>query len=125
MESTKRYFVSGHLDLTDAEFDAHYAPRLRAAMAAGAAIVVGDARGADAMTQAFCAAAGYTRVAVYHMFEGPRNNVGGHACVGGFGSDQERDSAMTGNTDEDIAWIRPGRERSGTAKNLMRRARRG
>ena len=44
---------------------------------------------------------------------------------GGFGSDQERDSAMTGNTDEDIAWIRPGRERSGTAKNLMRRARRG
>jgi hypothetical protein len=35
-------FVSGHLDVTAAEFDAHYVPLLTAAVARGAAFVVGD-----------------------------------------------------------------------------------
>jgi hypothetical protein len=117
----KRIFVSGHLDLTVAEFDEHYAPRLRAALAEGAFIVVGDARGTDAMTQALCRDAGYRHVVVYHMREHPRTNVGDHAVIGGFQSDAERDVAMTGASDEDIAWVRPGREKSGTARNLARR----
>ena len=40
-------FVSGHLDLTCAEFDAHYRPAIDKALAAGDSFVVGDARGAD------------------------------------------------------------------------------
>jgi hypothetical protein len=31
-------------------------------------------------------------------------------------------AAMTPASTFDIAWVRPGRERSGTAKNLLRRA---
>lgn len=34
-----------------------------------------------------------------------------------------RDEALTAASTFDIAWVRPGRERSGTARNLQRRAR--
>ena len=48
-----------------------------------------------------------------------------HPChfktIGGFTGDAERDIAMTNISDEDIAWIKVGGERSGTAQNLMRR----
>ena len=119
----KRIFVSGHLDLTESEFDEHYVPRLRGAFAEQALIVVGDARGADAMTQALCRDVGYRNVLVYHMLERPRTNLGNHTVIGGFRSDAERDVAMTQASDEDIAWVRTGREKSGTAKNLARRRR--
>jgi hypothetical protein len=62
-----------------------------------------------------------SRVRVYHMFQTPRNNVGGFILVGGYMSDEERDAALTAVSDYDIAWVRPGRENSGTAKNLQRR----
>jgi hypothetical protein len=114
------YFVSGHLDLTDDEFAAHYAPRLRDAIAGGASFVVGDARGCAALTQAFLAAAGCASVRVFHMLIAPRHNHG-FPCVGGFAGDRDRDAAMTAASDDDIAWIRPGREHSGTARNLARR----
>lgn len=45
----------------------------------------------------------------------------GFKTVGGFESDRVRDEAMTAASDADIAWVRPGREKSGTAKNLKRR----
>lgn len=112
-------FVSGHLDLSEPEFLAHYQPRLEAAAAAGADFVVGDARGVDQRFQRLAAARGW-RVTVYHMFEQPRFNEG-FPTVGGFGSDAERDEAMTRASQQDIAWVRPGREKSGTAKNLARR----
>lgn len=117
------FFVSGHLDLTAEEFADHYVPQLRAAMAAGAAFVVGDAKGTDTMAQALLAGGDRTRVRVYHMFEAPRNNVGEFGTVGGFASDRARDEAMTGASTADLAWVRPGREKSGTAKNLARRSR--
>jgi len=41
--------------------------------------------------------------------------------MGGFTTDDERDAAMTMASDADIAWVRPGRKKSGTAKNLARR----
>ena len=44
--------VSGHLDLTDVEFQTHYAPQLEQAVARGCRFVVGDARGADLLFQA-------------------------------------------------------------------------
>ena len=114
-------FVSGHLDLSEAEFDAHYRPRLDEAVARGEAFVVGDARGADAMAQNYLLGR-TTAVVVYHLFTSPRNNAG-FETIGGFGSDEERDARMTADSDQDIAWVRPGGGRSGTQKNLDRRAR--
>jgi hypothetical protein len=43
----RTHFISGHLDLTAAEFEARYRPALDAALANGDAFVVGDARGTD------------------------------------------------------------------------------
>jgi hypothetical protein len=115
-------FVSGHLDLTPDEFQEHYVPKLQKAIAQNHNFVVGDARGADALTQGFLAyILPKERVKVYHMFDSPRNNVGNFPTRGGFKSDNERDSEMTRMSDYDIVWIRPGRENSGTAKNVERR----
>ena len=115
-------FVSGHLDLTEEEFARHYVPQISGAAARGCSFVVGDARGADLLFQAYARAHGLS-VTVFHMFAGPRNNVGSFQVVGGFASDSERDAAMTAASGFDVAWVRPGRERSGTAKNLARRGR--
>ena len=63
-------FVSGHLDLTPEEFDAHYRPAIDEALARGESFVVGDARGTDSMTQHYLR--GKTdAVVVYHMFTSP------------------------------------------------------
>lgn len=112
-------FISGHLDLTAEEFEEHYAPAIREGVRLGWRFVVGDARGADARAQMLLHAAGATAV-VFHMFGAPRNNVG-FPTHGGFKTDGERDGAMTAASTLDIAWIRPGREKSGTARNLARR----
>ncbi len=115
----KTHFVSGHLSLTAGEFDEHYRPEIDNALAAGDAFVVGDARGADALAQQYLF--GKTdRVVVFHMFESPRNNAG-FPTQGGFESDDQRDVAMTEASQRDIAWVRPGREKSGTQRNLDRR----
>jgi len=113
------YFISGHLDLTQQEFDTYYQGHLVRAVANDGVFVLGDARGADAMAQEYLK--GNKNVTVYHMFDKPRNNIYGYKTVGGFKSDEERDAAMTAASNADIAWIRPGRERSGTSKNLKRR----
>lgn len=113
-------FVSGHLDLNEEEFERFYVPQITEAAARGCSFVVGDARGADLLFQRYAQAQGL-RVTVFHMFAGPRNNAGEFAVVGGFTSDAARDEAMTAASGFDVAWVRPGRERSGTAKNLARR----
>ena len=117
------YFVSGHLDLTVDEFREHYAPRITAALSddPDSAFVVGDARGCDLMAQMYLRDARALRVQIFHMLEAPRNNVNGFPTIGGFETDAERDAAMTAASDADIAWIRPGRQHSGTAANLARR----
>lgn len=114
------YFVSGHLDITQEEFDEYYATRLTLCNVPGfTEFVVGDANGCDLMAQQFLKWLD-AKVTVYHMFDAPRNNVG-FETKGGFVSDKLRDEAMTNASDSDIAWVRPGREKSGTAKNLKRR----
>lgn len=112
-------FISGHLDLTPAEFRLHYADAIVQAAPAWF-FVVGDARGTDKMAQDLIKLVN-GRATVYHMFSAPRHNAG-FVTVGGFESDEERDEAMTFESSRDIAWVRPGRERSGTARNLARRA---
>jgi hypothetical protein len=114
-------FVSGHLDLTQEEFNWHYIPRINQFIDLGYVFIVGDANGCDKLTQEYLFQQG-TNFIVYHMFEKPRNLVSDKiSLVGGFVSDEDRDSAMTKNSDVDVAWVRKGREKSGTAKNLKRR----
>jgi len=113
------YFISGHLDVTEEEFSKHYAPLIKKAIDNKDTFVVGDCRGADAMAQKYIKDHGGKAV-VFHMFKSPRNNCG-FPTKGGYKTDEERDAAMTRNSDCDIAWIRKGREKSGTAKNLKRR----
>lgn len=59
---------------------------------------------------------------VYHMLKAPRylanHNI---PTIGGYTSDLQRDEAMTRNSDYDIAFIRKGKETSGTAQNILRR----
>ena len=113
------FFISGHLSLTQEEFDTHYKPLIDEKLSHNYSFVVGDAKGADTLAQTYLF--GKTdRVVVYHMFGSPRYNSG-FPTEGGFQSDEERDSAMTDNSDIDIAWVRKGREKSGTQKNLDRR----
>ncbi|NEO85461.1 MAG: hypothetical protein F6J87_14620 [Spirulina sp. SIO3F2] len=116
---TVTHFISGHLSLSESEFEAHYRPAIDQALARGDAFVVGDARGADAMAQNYLFGKTDT-VVVYHMFVSPRHNPG-FRTVGGFTTDEERDQQMTADSDQDIAWVRPGREISGTQKNRDRR----
>ena len=135
-------FISGHLDLTIEEFLKYYVPLICRALDNGDGFIVGDAKGADSEAQkfiynVFCEPVKTedgtwtgktkiddrykTRMVVYHMFTTPRNNEFGFITKGGFKTDEERDVAMTEASDYDIAWVRPGREKSGTAKNIARR----
>ncbi len=127
-------FISGHLDLTSEEFGQHYVPELHRLVQAKCTFVVGDARGCDDMAQRWFDASfplGGAPLTVYHMFDTPRVHGASsglttaevYPCVGGFKSDRERDAAMTAASTKDLAWVRPGREKSGTAKNLARRLR--
>jgi len=54
------------------------------------------------------------------MFDTPRNNSG-FLTKSGFKNDRERDIAMTQASTKDIAWVRKGREKSGTQDNINRR----
>ena len=119
--NTFTYFISGHLDLTEKEFRDEYIPMIDDAMCIpGSIFIVGDAPGADLMSQRYLFQK-YADVTVYHMLKSPRNNRFEFKTRGGFKSDKERDEAMTKASLYDIAWVRPGREKSGTAKNLLRR----
>ncbi len=111
--------MSGHLTTTREEFEANYVPVLQKALAAGCHFVVGDASGTDEHAQIWLQNHNAGAV-VYHMFTAPRRNVG-FPTKGGFGDDLRRDAAMTRDSDFDIAWVREGRESSGTAENLIRR----
>jgi len=119
-------FISGHLDLSQEEFEREYAPLIHDAIAKGHSFVVGDARGADTMAQFYLmqmASEGHleaSKVTVYHAFKNPRNNLG-YEAMGGFESQSAKDKAMTLASHYDIAYVRPGREESGTARNLARR----
>jgi hypothetical protein len=122
--ATPIHFVSGHLDLTDAEFHDHYRSKLLAAIYMRCTFVVGDAKGTDTMAQKFLAQHRYdNEILVYHMLKKPRYKAKGLHSRGGFKSDEERDRQMTCDSHYDIAWVRPGREKSGTADNLARRTR--
>jgi hypothetical protein len=140
----KVYFISGHLDLSQEEFNTEYKDRILNALPTcfpsqfGSSFVVGDAKGCDMMAQSLLAMVKRQHpeinVIVFHMGKKPRHNMGDFKTIGGFKTDGERDRAMTNYSNDDIAWVRSEKLQreiygdkyiegriSGTMLNLMRR----
>ena len=123
------YFISGHRNVTQEEFDRLYKPIIEnVAAKRNTKFVVGDYEGVDAMGQALLKklcdenVLDYSNVTVYHMKTAPRHYADDRFNTkGGFESDVERDSAMTRDSQKDIAFIRTGKWTSGTAQNILRR----
>ncbi len=120
------YFISGHRNITEQEFKKNYTPLLiNAAAEDHSTFVVGDYYGVDIMAQNFLIDAlkiNPDRVTVYHMFESPRNkNPKITNTKGGFTTDSERDSQMTNDSTQDIAFVRDETKWSGTGENILRR----
>lgn len=121
------YFISGHRDITEEEFKTYYVPQLEDILQFEEnciQFVVGDYEGVDIIAQKWLLEHlnDKSRVTVYHMYDKPRNCASKKfKTKGGYKNDIERDSAMTEISDMDIAWIRKGKERSGTAQNILRR----
>lgn len=113
-------FISGHMSLSIDEFEKYYKPAIDEAVTKKHDFIIGDCKGADEMSMCYLNEIGYTKVTVIHMFTSPRHNYG-FKTIGGFKSDIERDSYGSYNSDYDILYIRLGKEKSGTAKNIARR----
>lgn len=117
------YFISGHREISQEEFDKFYVPVLNEVIDndKDAQFIVGDYQGVDTMAQNWLNQMP-DRVTVYHMFENPRVKKNPNfKTKGGFKTDEERDAAMTKDSDLDIAFLKPGKRNSGTAQNLCRR----
>ena len=120
------YFISGHRDITDAEFEFNYEPLINAALRnPKTKFIVGDCDGVDIMAQNYLMDVIFiepSRITVYHMLDAPRNiNPRIEKTRGGFKSDEERDAAMTVASSFDIAFVRDIKKNSGTAQNILRR----
>ena len=120
------YFISGHRDITQDEFDYNYAAILDKLMDdENVLFVVGDCSGADIMAQNLLMdefMLDPERITVYHAFDKPRNlNPKIKNVIGGFSSHTEKDEAMTKASAHDIAFVRDCNKLSGTAQNILRR----
>ena len=126
MKEKRIFFISGHRDITYNEYTRLYLPKIIECIDKyDAYFIMGDYEGVDIMAQnTLMGVLEYPidKVTVYHMGDKPRNvHPTIQQFVGGFRTDEERDYAMSANSDEDIAFIRCGRFTSGTAQNICRR----
>lgn len=122
----KTFFISGHRDITEQEFE-KYKNAINDVLKStpDAIFVVGDYNGLDIMAQNYLMdelEIEPEKVIVYHMYLEPKNiNPKINKTVGGFSTDEDRDAAMTAISKHDIAFIRKHTELSGTAQNILRR----
>lgn len=122
----KTYFISGHRNISELEFE-KYKDRISNILkeTPDALFVIGDYHGVDIMCQDYLLnelEISPQQITVYHMFEKPRNvNPKVINLVGGFKTDEERDASMTAKSSHDIAFVRNHTELSGTAQNILRR----
>lgn len=126
MKEKRIFFISGHRDITYNEYTTLYLPTiLEKIKEYDAYFIMGDYEGVDIMAQnTLMNILEYPseKVIVYHMHDKPRNiNPLITQTVGNFKTDEDRDYAMSVNSDEDIAFVRCGRFTSGTAQNIIRR----
>lgn len=124
MESNPtRVLISGHLHLTQEDFDAYYTPKIDAHVAAGHHFVVGGAKGVDTMAQSYLAQLGVKNVTVFDVKDEKNLICSDFVHKNGFANFLERDEALTANSDTDIAVLdQYGGGGSSTAANLVRRA---
>lgn len=118
------YFVSGHRDLTKKEFEEHYVPLIQKVMTEDslAEFVVGDWEGCDEMFLTFIRCTSpKTWITIYCCNDSRIKTYGSIYIYNQFSTYDQCDISMTEDSDFDIAWIRPGREDSHTAKNIKRR----
>lgn len=126
MKEKRIFFISGHRDITYKEYHELYLPKIQDCIEKyDAYFIMGDYMGVDIMAQnTLMDVFNYPKekVIVYHMYDKPRNiNPLITQTVGGFKTDEERDYAMSRDSDEDIAFVRWGKFNSGTAQNIIRR----
>lgn len=124
------HFISGHGNLTFDEWLQYYKPLIDIALLNNEGFILADFKGCDVITMEYLKDK-TSDVLVCHCYEKPRyfpdtlNLLSATwQLKGGFLSDSDRDEYMTLNSDTDIAWVRLGREKSGTAKNIKRRLKR-
>lgn len=128
-----KYFISGHRDLSYEDFEKYYIPKIREVLEKDpyARFVVGDCNGVDKYAMDYIYNKTNRRFTIYHMFKSPRNIPEDYeppttidcqvSTISGFKSDEERDAAMTRDSDFDIAFVKDNRWNSGTAQNIKRR----
>jgi hypothetical protein len=120
------YFVSGHRDLTEEEFETFYAPLIQQVLndKPNANFIIGDCEGCDIMAQNYLVDIidDVSRITVYCVGDAPRNvNPYIISIKNGFNDDREKDIAMTNDSFEDIALVRSPEVWSGTGENILRR----
>ena len=125
------YFISGHRDLTQEEFNEHYAPILEKVLKEDwdCHFVIGDWEGCDKMALEFILSQPdyYNSIEIFYVDEVRVRPFGDHISnfenlyVNPRSTYDDCDESMTKFSDFDIAWIRPGREDSHTAMNIKRR----
>jgi hypothetical protein len=121
------YFISGHRDLTQEEFNEHYAPCIYQTILEDsfAEFCVGDWEGCDSMFITYIED-NFVDVTIHLYFVNkPRlylnDNSKNNLVLHKLNNYDECDASMTQDSDFDIAWVRPGREDSYTAMNIKRR----
>lgn len=122
----RTFFISGHRDLTEEEFEQFYIPKINEVIDKyNADFVIGEYEGADIMAQNYLVDTlnyNLDKIFVYHMGDKPRcSNPKIKNFISGFSDDIDRDTCMTIDSDEDIAFVRKGRYESGTSQNIIRR----
>lgn len=119
------YFISGHRNLSREEFLKAYKDQIDSAMSnPNSKFVLAECEGVDSFAQDYLRdhLKNHKRVTVYHMFDSPRYLASKlFNTKGGYKTDIERDTAMTIDSNIDIAFIYKGAWTSGTAQNILRR----
>lgn len=121
------YFISGHRNLTETEFEYYYIPAIINVLDNNpeAKFVVGDSVGCDVLSQNYLIdvlGVDPDRITVYCVDEHPEN---AHPKITNienrFGNHDVKDEEMTKKSIADIAFVRTWKEISGTAQNILRR----
>lgn len=123
------YFISGHRDLTPTEFELYYVLAIRNAINSDnhARFILGACEGADKMALEFLEEIEFDpdRVTIFYdnetYLQRPRSEFIDSVRDAVLPNHEFVDNKATSCSDVDIAFIRPGKEDSYTAKNILRR----
>jgi hypothetical protein len=120
------HFITGHLDISDAEFTAHYVPQLQQALKEpDSQFVMGAAPGVDTRARQWLIAEGVSpkRITVYILerFMEAVNITDGCNIIVAFPSHETCDQAMSAVSHYCIAWVRPEAEQRAIIEAMIAR----